>query len=472
MIWVATNSGLARLEGDRWKSVGKDWKVPRKSAYTIFLDRQGTLWVSTEDTVVFLPPGTRRFQPTGIKVGQVGEIAQAASGKLWMAETTRSVRPIPLDDKRQPPDDTEVKVGSQGILFDNDGALWITSLGDGLRRSPAPELLKGQIKEYSTLVESFTARDGLSDDLVRTILQDREGNIWVGTNNGLDRFRKTNLVPVVFPYKEGARLYGTTNPDSPYHWLKAKYLDNLKLRSRRILWSERFTMADNPNLTREFVEAQKKLYTGFFYKRFIEGLWVVAEGAIYKDSWSEDLLYDQKDEPAGLRTPGCYQQRIIAVDYGTANPMVFLDIYDDGRRFWVVREYYWDSVAEMRQKTDAEYADDLAAFIGAYNDAKVIVDPSAASFKAELTKRGIWQVDADNEVNEGIRIVSMVLNQRLVRFCRQTTPKTVQEMQTYAWDSKAAQRGEEKPLKLHDHGPDAFRYFVKSEVPHWRLLPT
>ena len=71
---------------------------------------------------------------------------------------------------------------------------WITTAGDGLRRAPAPELVRGQIKEFSTAVESFTARDGLSDDVVRTILQDREGNIWIGTSNGLDRFRKTNLV--------------------------------------------------------------------------------------------------------------------------------------------------------------------------------------------------------------------------------------------------------------------------------------
>jgi phage terminase large subunit len=93
----------------------------------------------------------------------------------------------------------------------------------------------------------------------------------------------------------------------------------------------------------------------------------------------------------------------------------------------------------------------------------------AASFKTEMRKRGIWHVDADNEVNDGIRIASMVLNQKIVRFCRQTTEKTIQEMQTYAWDSKAAQRGEEKPLKTRDHGPDAFRYFVKREVPYWRL---
>jgi PAS domain S-box-containing protein len=200
-IWAATVSGLLRLEGNRWKNVGKDWDFPGKSAYTVFVDGQGALWASTEDTVVFLPSGAKRFQPTGIRAGQVMQIAQATNGKLWMAETTRSVHPIPLSDKRQPSDEVEIKVGSQGILFDSDGALWITSLGDGLRRSPAPELLKRQIKEISAEAESFTTGDGLSDNFVRAILQDREGNIWVGTNSGLDRFRKTNLVPVAFPLK-------------------------------------------------------------------------------------------------------------------------------------------------------------------------------------------------------------------------------------------------------------------------------
>lgn len=266
----------------------------------------------------------------------------------------------------------------------------------------------------------------------------------------------------------GARLYATTNPDNPHHWLKAQYLDNEELRANKTLWSEHFTMVDNPNLPAEFIERQKRLHRGFFYRRFIEGEWLVAEGAIYRDCWSDALLYDLKDEPRGLRCPGVHQ-RVIAIDYGTTNPMVFLDIYDDERIFWVVREYYWDSTIEMRQKTDAEYADDLVKFIGAQRDAKVIVDPSAASFKAEMSKRGIWHIDADNDVNEGIRITSMVLNQRLVRFCRQTVPKTIREMQTYAWDAKAAQRGEEKPLKAYDHGPDAFRYFAKTEVRHWRL---
>ncbi len=164
---------------------------------------------------------------------------------------------------------------------------------------------------------------------------------------------------------KGARLYGTTNPDSPFHWLKTDYLDRQDLRQKGILWSQHFIMDDNPNLSPDFVESQKQLYTGFFYKRFIEGLWVLAEGSIYRDSWSDDLLYDLAAEPPQLRFQDGHEQRIIAIDYGTTNPMVFLDIYDDGKIFWVAREYYWDSIVQMRQKTDAEYVDDLAEFIGA-----------------------------------------------------------------------------------------------------------
>jgi ligand-binding sensor domain-containing protein len=86
-IWAAAESGLSRLEGRRWKDVGKDWNFPGKSASAIFLDREGALWVSTEDKLVFLPPGARSFHPTGIQVEAV-QIRQAASGKLWMAETS------------------------------------------------------------------------------------------------------------------------------------------------------------------------------------------------------------------------------------------------------------------------------------------------------------------------------------------------------------------------------------------------
>jgi len=197
-VWAADDGGLLRLEGRQWKEVGSDWNFQGSNSKALFVDRQGTLWAYTDHMLVFLPPGARRFQPTGISVGDVLQIAQAPNGKLWMAE--ESVRPIPLSNKGQSPDETKIQVNSQAVLFDSDGALWIASFGNGIVRSQAPEFLKGKVGISSSAVESFTAKDGLSDDFVRCILRDREGNIWVATDNGLDRFRKTNLIPVVLPF--------------------------------------------------------------------------------------------------------------------------------------------------------------------------------------------------------------------------------------------------------------------------------
>jgi signal transduction histidine kinase/ligand-binding sensor domain-containing protein len=205
-IWAATGTGLLRLEGNRWAGVGTDWSFPGKHANAVFLDAKGTLWVATESTIVFLPAGTRQFQPTGVSVGQVMQFVQAPNGKLWMAETSRSVRPVPLGDKRPPSDDTEIANGSGGILFDRDGALWITTVGDGMRRAPDPESLNGKVKEFSTAIESLTSKDGLSDDEAFAILQDHEGSIWVGTREGLDRFRKTNIVTIASPFPAGAAV--------------------------------------------------------------------------------------------------------------------------------------------------------------------------------------------------------------------------------------------------------------------------
>src|SRR5260370_37439319 len=117
-----------------------------------------------------------------------------------MAETTRSVRPVP--DHGPSSTDPEIRVGSIAILFDHEGSLWITTVGDGLRRVPFPERLKSQkIGEFSHVVESFTAQDGLSGDYMEAILEDRHGNIWVGTANGLDRFRKMALTPLMLSGK-------------------------------------------------------------------------------------------------------------------------------------------------------------------------------------------------------------------------------------------------------------------------------
>lgn len=201
-IWAATPNGLIRFEDNRWKEIGQDWNFPGGPVKTIYVDRQGTLWVATEHTILYLQTGARVFQPACVGVGEVWQFAEAPNGKLWMAETTRSVRPVPLGRGGQPSDYAEIKVGSAGILFDREGALWITTLGDGLRRARA-SVLSGDQKsgELGAAIDSFTTKDGLSDDQVIPILEDREGDIWAATNSGLDCFRKGNLVPLNLPVR-------------------------------------------------------------------------------------------------------------------------------------------------------------------------------------------------------------------------------------------------------------------------------
>jgi ligand-binding sensor domain-containing protein len=197
MIWAGTRGGLAKFEGDRWIAAGKDWNLPPGPVVSVFVDRQGTLWIANQNTIAFLPKGAKTFQPTSIQIGQVYQITEARNGKLWMAETTRSVRPLPLGTKTLPSDDTEVRVGSTGIIFRQDGDLWIATAGDGVCHVLDPEQLRGKPGRFDTSIERYTTKEGLTDNSATSIFQDREGNIWVGTYNGLDRFRKSSFIPIV-----------------------------------------------------------------------------------------------------------------------------------------------------------------------------------------------------------------------------------------------------------------------------------
>ncbi len=267
----------------------------------------------------------------------------------------------------------------------------------------------------------------------------------------------------------GARFYGSTNPDSPMHWLKTDYIDDPVLRAKGLLSTIHVTMDDNPNLSPEYVATQKALYKGMFYQRYILGLWVMAEGSIYRDAWSDELLYDDSTTPLGLYAPGGYVDRWVSVDCGVDHPQVYLEYHDDGETVWVSNEYRWDSRREMRQKTDGQYADDLVEFMGRNRSCQVILPPECASFKAELLLRGIWVTEAENEVLEGIQSVSGLMAKRKLRIHRERCASLVSKIQTYCWDQKAALRGVEQPLKQDDDDPDALRYGVHRKIPRFRF---
>ena len=276
-----------------------------------------------------------------------------------------------------------------------------------------------------------------------------------------ERFFKQLLNRLSVP---GAKLYSTTNPDSPGHYLYKEYIINDQKRESGLVNVTHFNLDDNPNLTEDYKTNIRGSYSGMWFKRMILGLWVLAEGIIY-DMFSEETCVFDDEVFTNTMKSRC--RRYIAIDYGTKNPMVFLDIYDDGDTTWVMREYYWNSRAEQRQKTDAEYGDDLVAFVGDELPDFIIIDPSAASFKLVCQGRGFRVKDANNDVNDGIRVTAMQLTRGKIKINR-SCEHMIEEFQSYVWDEKAARNGEEKPVKQMDHSMDALRYYIYTMLPKWR----
>lgn len=264
---------------------------------------------------------------------------------------------------------------------------------------------------------------------------------------------------------EGSKYWFNCNPaGSRIHWFKVNWIN--KYKDKQLLYLH-FTMDDNLSLSDKTKEKYRKMYVGVFYRRYIEGRWVAAEGAIY-DMWDDaENVYDELSENERRAA----QKRYIAIDYGTTNPMVYLDVLDDGRHFFIENEYYYDSRAGMdrMQKTDKEYADEFEKFVGGDRTVTVIIDPSASSFRAELRQRGYHVREADNDVLDGIRVTATLIKKRYIKIKRGKCPNFEYEIGGYVWDEKARLRGEEKPLKEKDHAMDAVRYLCNTITSKKRL---
>ena len=269
---------------------------------------------------------------------------------------------------------------------------------------------------------------------------------------------------------EGSKIFMNCNPNGAYHYIKTDFIDKAEEMG---LYRLHFTMEDNLTLSPQIRESYARSFAGVFYRQYILGEWVSAEGAVYPMWDDEANTYDASRGEGPLADRALAEdslRRFCAVDYGTTNPCVFLDVLDDGRTFWIRNEYYWDSSARRRQKTDAEYAEDLAAFLEGDRNVILIVDPSAASFKTELRNRGFRVQDAVNQVREGISTTAVLIGNRQVRADRNRCPCLLREMHGYLWDEKARQRGEEKPLKERDHAMDALRYLCHTRTNRFRRL--
>ena len=240
----------------------------------------------------------------------------------------------------------------------------------------------------------------------------------------------------------GSKFWFNCNPDNPKHWFKENWID--KADSKNLLYLH-FTMDDNLSLSEDIKNRYKSLYIGVFYKRFILGLWVMAEGAIYDNFDDEENTYDHDLSPYKIEQCNIY----LGTDYGTTNPLACLLAYDDGDTVWIDDEYYFNSRAEGYQKTDEQYCQDLEKWIGNREPEMNIIDPSAASFIVAWRNHGHRVREADNEVLDGIRQVSTMIGARKIKI-RKRCVNLLKELPGYVWDDTSV-NGKEKPLKFADH---------------------
>lgn len=300
---------------------------------------------------------------------------------------------------------------------------------------------KGEITNYFYI---FGGKDERSQDLIQGI-----------TLAGCF-FDEVALMPESFVNQatgrcsvDGSKFWFNCNPDGPHHWFKVNWIDKIIEKNLTHL---HFTMDDNLSLSEKIKARYRSMYSGVFYDRYIRGLWVVAEGVIF-DMFNaakhvvktiEDLITDTY---------------YVSIDYGTQNATVFLLWCKNSKGQWVcIKEYYYSGRDESSQKTDGEYADDLKEFLDGVKPKSIVIDPSAASFIAELEKRGYKIRKAKNDVLDGIRFVASLLNQEKIVFSAECK-ETILEFNSYIWDIKASEKGEDKPIKQHDHAMDAVRYF-------------
>jgi PBSX family phage terminase large subunit len=277
----------------------------------------------------------------------------------------------------------------------------------------------------------------------------------------------------------GAQFFGTTNPAAPTHWLMKKYLKRAALhldRDGTIHRSEdpdaldmhrfSFKLADNPSLTEDYIRNLSTKYTGLFYRRYVLGEWVLAEGAVY-EHWDPDRHVVPE-------LPRIDTWLGVGLDYGATNPfsaiLAGIGTSPDGvRRVYLTHEYRYDASSAGRQMAPSEYSTALQDWLATaqvpgeerkgIKPPWIFIDP-AADFDNQLFHDGVLNVaDADNAVLPGIQTVSSLIASDRLRVHDSCTGWT-DEAPGYSWDPKATERGDDKPLKVNDHSMDAGRYIL------------
>lgn len=255
----------------------------------------------------------------------------------------------------------------------------------------------------------------------------------------------------------GRLLWFNCNPEGQLHWFKQEWIDKAEEKNALHL---HFGLDDNPSLDEKIKAYYRSMYVGVFFQRYIEGLWVSAEGVIYADMFSREnnIITDEK-----IRSTAFDSDFYVSCDFGIQNATVFhkWEKITGIQQYVCTKEYYYSGREERRQKTTSELVDDLTEMLEGRKPKYVIVDPSASALKVELKQKGYHVLDANNDVKNGIANTGKLLQDAKLLFS-ESCKNTIKEFSLYMWDEKASERGEDLPIKENDHAMDSIRYFVNT----------
>jgi len=278
-IWAAASGGLARFANGRWERIQTQWNYPTRSADGLVVDHSGTLWVTGGGRIHFLPSGSRQFQSTGIAVSVWTEVSAGPDGSPWIIDPVahtlfnfpRASKSGYLAITANPLQDIN------DMRFDSRGGLWLAA-GRGLYRIPSSKIpMLGKITDQQTERDSFLLADGLSGREAKVVFEDREGNIWVGTSTGLDRFSDRSVTqinighsPTILIPGRHTELWASPFDKSPYliplHDCKPRFLTDW--------WTSAFYID-----TADTVWVSMQSHTGWEKNR---GLWKSQNGRLSK----------------------------------------------------------------------------------------------------------------------------------------------------------------------------------------------
>ena len=259
---------------------------------------------------------------------------------------------------------------------------------------------------------------------------------------------------------EGAEMFWTMNPESPYHYIYTDYITNRELLDSGTVKVWHFTLEDNLHLSPRYIEELKRVNrkSQVNYKRNILGEWVIAEGAIYDMFDTSENVF--QDEPE-------IHEINICCDYGVSTVTTFgvMGIHKDetnGNTYYLLAETYYDAEEKGVTQSDTDRVDDIVRLQDKFELSRrntLFLPHDAASLKTACEKDHRIRMRVDtytpNTYEDITTIQNLIATRRFL--LHESCKHSILQAQTYSWDKQAQQRGEDKPLKINDHAPDMWR---------------